>query len=668
MHIFYQSLGVRVLLLITGVSVLVFSGLFAANATWQNRSTMQLVSASSDRTADLILMAIEEPMRLGKNEETSHVFQKMAKREQSSHLFLTDFKGNVTYSTNQGALRKDLSSFLGDSGITSMLGTSLAGSEASGRVTLDGKHLLAMTKPIRNEPECHHCHGGSKPVLGAIMVLQDISATLAQADNDKLMSGLISLAGLVLLLGLVTWFMKRAVLRRINSIAANTALVRQGRHDVDFQIKGQDELSGLSRDLAAMVRTIQDQLEYNNSVLSGINVPLFVTDKTGEFCFVNEPLSVILGQKQADLVCRHADVTLSEGGAPVTIATEVMTTGMAASGKILYERADGTIFPLHHEVSPLRGAQGQTMGVIGVFMDLTDEEQAKVHIEEQRVKLMDVAREIAEVASSLADAAAELSSQMEALTGSVEQTAAETSNLTLAMDQMNDTVSDVAKNAGETAKASDTAHQVALKGGEDVSRTAEETRTVASRAQNLADSLTELNQRAMNIGKVMDVVGDIADQTNLLALNAAIEAARAGEAGRGFAVVADEVRKLAEKTMHATAEVAQAVREIQEGTSTVAGGMAGTRESVEHAASMAEHSGRIFADIVSQSDRIADMIRSIASSVEQQSATSETINGNVAHINSLSQDIFSRIQQAHQGIASVNELSGHLKVLAGKFS
>jgi len=668
MKLFYQSLGVRVLLLITGVSVLVFSGLFAANATWQNRSTMNLVSSSSDRTADLILMAIEEPMRLGKNEETSHVFQKMAKREQSSSIFLTDFKGNVTYSTNEAALRKDFVSFLGEPSVPAMMSRTLAGTEASGRMEKGGKQFLTMTKPIKNEPECHHCHGASKPVLGAIVVMQDISSTMAQAETDKLMSGLISLAGLVLLLVLVTWFMRRAVLRRIQSIATNTSLVRQGRHDVDFSIRGQDELSGLSRDLAAMVRTIQDQLEYNNSVLSGMNIPLFVTDKSGDFCFVNAPLSVILGQKQAELICRNADITLSEGGAPVTIATEVMTTSVAASGKILYERADGTIFPLHYEVSPLRGAQGQAMGVIGVFMDLTDEEQAKVEIEEQRIKLVEVAREVRTVSSSLSEAAGELSTQMQALTQSVEQTAAETSNLTMAMDQMNDTVIDVAKNAGETARVSDTANQVAKTGGEEVSRTAQETRTVASRAQSLADSLSELKERAMNIGKVMDVVGDIADQTNLLALNAAIEAARAGEAGRGFAVVADEVRKLAEKTMHATAEVAQAVKEIQEGTSTVAGGMAGTSESVEKAAGMAEHTGKVFSDIVAQSDRIADMIRAIASSAEEQSATSETINGNVAHINSLSQDIFSRIQQAHQGIASVNELSAQLMVLAGKFS
>jgi methyl-accepting chemotaxis protein len=668
MRLFYQSLGVRVILLVTAVTVFVFAGLFLANSIWQSRSTMQLVSASSNRTADLILMAVEEPMRLGKNTQTAQVFEKVANRDSAARIFLTDFKGNITYSTDTNSLRKDITAFLNDQNVSALVSKGLQGAEGSGQTALEGKHFLAMTKPIRNEEECHHCHGTSKAILGTIVVLQDISPTLAQAGQDQLMGGIISLAGLVLLLTLVTWFMKRAVLRRINAIASNTALVRQGRHDVDFSMKGQDELSGLSRDLAAMVSTIQDQLEYNKSVLSGINIPLFVTDNKLEFCFVNANLAAILGSNEADLLCRHADTTFSEGGTPVTLVAQVMDSGVAASGKLLFERADGVFFPLHYEISPLRGAKGQAMGVIGVFMDLTEEEEAKVRMEEQRASLMEVAHEVMEVSAKLSNAAVELTGHMEALTQSVEQTAAETSNLTLAMDQMNDTVTDVAKNATETAKASDMAHQVARDGGEEIGRTATETKQVAARAEELAGSLGDLKERAMNIGKVMDVVGDIADQTNLLALNAAIEAARAGEAGRGFAVVADEVRKLAEKTMHATAEVAQAVLEIQDGTSRVAGGMAGTKESVEHAAGMAERSGHVFADIVAQSNRIADMIRSIASSAEQQSATSETINDNVSHINVLSQDIFSRIREAHQRIAAVRDLSQHLSDLADKFS
>ena len=668
MRLFYQSLGVKVILLVTIVTVVVFSGLFLANSTWQRSSTMLLMQTGSDRTADLILMAVEEPMRLGKNEETAMVFEKVAGHDKASRIFLTDFKGNITYSTEKGSLRKDASVYLSSQTVAALVSNSLHGADGSARAEMDGKQYMAMSKHIPNEPECHHCHGASKKILGAVLVMQDISATVARNDRDRLMGGAISLAGLVLLLTLVTWFMRRAVLNRIKSIAEKAALVRQGRHDIDFSMDGQDELCGLSNDLAGMVRTIQDQLQYNKSILQGMNIPVFVTDADGNFCFVNPPLAKILGDEESSLACRNADVTLSAGGAPVTLAYEVISSGEHASGKIHYERGDGTIFPLHYEISPLRGSNGGNVGVIAVFMDLTEEEHAKMAIEQQRADLMEVAKEVRIVAERLSAESHELTSHMQALASSMDETASQTKSLTRAMEHMNAAVLDVAQNASETSAVSVQAQEVAKEGGQEVGQTVSETRTVASRAAHLAGSLGSLTERAMNIGKVMDVVGDIADQTNLLALNAAIEAARAGDAGRGFAVVADEVRKLAEKTMQATAEVAQAVKEIQDGTSSVADGMAGTKQSVEHAAGMAERSGEVFAQIVAQSDRIADMIRAIAHTAEEQSSTSEDINDSVAHINSLSHDVAARVQEASQRICAVRDMSQQLSDLAQRFS
>ncbi|NMC49915.1 MAG: chemotaxis protein, partial [Desulfovibrio sp.] len=143
--------------------------------------------------------------------------------------------------------------------------------------------------------------------------------------------------------------------------------------------------------------------------------------------------------------------------------------------------------------------------------------------------------------------------------------------------------------------------------------------------------------------------------------------ARAGEAGRGFAVVADEVRKLAEKTMLATTEVADAIRDIQGSTRTVVTGMDETKAKVELTADMAEKSGSVLQQIVDQSDRIADMVRNIAAASEQQSSTSDEVNQSVSHINELSQDISRQIQEANQRIAGVRDLSQHLAALVERF-
>ena len=165
----------------------------------------------------------------------------------------------------------------------------------------------------------------------------------------------------------------------------------------------------------------------------------------------------------------------------------------------------------------------------------------------------------------------------------------------------------------------------------------------------------------------MSVINDIADQTNLLALNAAIEAARAGDAGRGFAVVADEVRKLAEKTMTATREVDAAITAIQQSAREAVTEMGNTRERAGHTGTMAENAGRVLGQIVSESDSIADMVRSIATAAEQQSSTSEEINLNVNGINELSQGISQRIAQANDAIQEVAAMAGKLSGLVEKF-
>ena len=180
---------------------------------------------------------------------------------------------------------------------------------------------------------------------------------------------------------------------------------------------------------------------------------------------------------------------------------------------------------------------------------------------------------------------------------------------------MNATVLEVAKNAGQAAEVTAKARQNAQEGSEIVRKLAVTTQEIMTNAKQSLEDMGALGKRAEGIGQVLNVISDIADQTNLLALNAAIEAARAGEAGRGFAVVADEVRKLAEKTMAATKEVGEAIQGIQVDTKKNYDNVEHSVRAIGDASAQAQHSGEALLEIVRLVDQAADQVRSIATSL-----------------------------------------------------
>ncbi|KAF0233554.1 MAG: putative methyl-accepting chemotaxis sensory [Desulfovibrionaceae bacterium] len=230
------------------------------------------------------------------------------------------------------------------------------------------------------------------------------------------------------------------------------------------------------------------------------------------------------------------------------------------------------------------------------------------------------------------------------------------------MEEMNATVLEVARNASQAAQSSETAKSKAQEGSRVVGDVVKGIHDVETQALELKREMGTLGTQAEGIGQIMNVISDIADQTNLLALNAAIEAARAGEAGRGFAVVADEVRKLAEKTMTATKEVGDAISGIQQGTRTNIGNVERAVRTIEDATALATKSGEALAQIVTMVDSAADQVRSIAAASEQQSAASEEINRSIEEVSTISSETSQAMNQAAQ---AVSQLAQQAVVLQG---
>ncbi|WP_243545066.1 methyl-accepting chemotaxis protein [Pseudodesulfovibrio tunisiensis] len=669
MQFLNRSLGVKVILLSSLLTILAFTGLFLYNSYSNYTNTLHEVEHAASRVSDMLYMAIEEPMSVGDNEGTERKFEEVAARYADLRAYLVDYKGEITYSTDPEAVRGDIMKVRSENGLPGMIRESLkSGTEGGELMDISEKLNFAEVKAVPNSPRCYHCHGKSRKILGAMVITVDVSPQFNSLKDNQVRSAGISVLGVISLLTALIIFMRRSVVNRISAIAASTEEVSKGNLDAEFAVKGQDEIGRLSRYLGEMVDQIKDQLQYNKSVLSGIIVPLFVTDAEERLRFVNQPLLDILGQDEDGILGRAVpDVFECEPGEETCDAAHVIESGTTLTGNFRYVRADGTAFPLHFEASPLKDADGRTVGAICVLIDLTREEEDRRNIEAQRRNLLEVATEVTQVANSLNSASDLLSERMRELARGVDTSADQTGQVATAMEEMNATVLEVAKNASETADASGQANKVAVDGGDVVRKTVVEINSVATTTENLAGALGELSSRAENIGQVMGVINDIADQTNLLALNAAIEAARAGDAGRGFAVVADEVRKLAEKTMQATKEVEGAISLIQQSTTDVVREMDTARERVVNTSGMAQQAGEVLDQIVTHSNSIADMVRGIATAAEQQSSTSDEINNSVTHINELSQEVLAGIRESSEGIEEVSRMARQLAELVAKF-
>ncbi|WP_272701705.1 methyl-accepting chemotaxis protein [Desulfovibrio sp. Fe33] len=665
-----RSLGVKLIVLSSLLTILAFAGLFAYSSISTKDHTLKEVALAAERVADMLYIAIEDPMSKGDNDGTEIKFLQMAERYPDIKVYLTDYKGEITYSTESGSIREKIFDARSEAGVPEMVAKGLEEKIAEGDLKeIDGKRHFVEVKSIENNPFCYHCHGRSREILGAMVVAVDVSPQYGALRENQIRSAGISVIGVLALLAALIVFMRRAVVNKITSIASTAEDVAHGNLDARFEVAGTDELGSLSRYLSSMVNRIKDQLQYNQSVLGGIVVPLFVTDADQTLQFVNPPLQAILDLTEDELKGRRVQDVFaceSEDGSTCN-AGEVIALGEPLQGRFLFTRSDGTVFPLLFEASPLKDAEGQTVGVICVLIDLTREEADKKNIESQRQELLVVANEVTQVANKLNEASNILSSRMDELANGVDTSANQTGQVATAMEEMNATVLEVARNAAETAEASDQANKVAASGGVVVGKTVEEINSVADITEKLAEALASLSSRAENIGQVMAVINDIADQTNLLALNAAIEAARAGDAGRGFAVVADEVRKLAEKTMDATKEVEGAISLIQQSTSNAVKEMDAVKQRVVNTSGMAQEAGGVLDEIVRHSDSIAEMVNGIATAAEQQSATSDEINNRVTQINKLSQEVLSGIRESNQGIQEVSELAGELAGLVAKF-
>jgi len=279
----------------------------------------------------------------------------------------------------------------------------------------------------------------------------------------------------------------------------------------------------------------------------------------------------------------------------------------------------------------------------------------------------DIILEVTRASSEVASASIEIAASSEQLSQGMRNQQKQTSQVSSAVEEISVSVSEVATKAQGAADAANAGGEQARDGGDIVSRAVEGMEVISREVTESAAAVGELGKRGEEIGEVIAVINDIADQTNLLALNAAIEAARAGEHGRGFAVVADEVRKLAERTTQATEEVAESIKAIQGETVRAVERMQTGTSRVDEGVNLARQAGEALTSIVESSQSMATMIESIAAAAEEQSSASNEMSRNVEQINAVTSESTQSVEQASIAATQLSEKAEQLQTLVGRF-
>lgn len=288
-------------------------------------------------------------------------------------------------------------------------------------------------------------------------------------------------------------------------------------------------------------------------------------------------------------------------------------------------------------------------------------------LSEMLKKLNITTHKVKDIANTLSSASYELSASAEQIAASVQEQSSQAGEIASAVEEMSATIVENSKNANYALEEAKRSVEIAKSGGETIKEIIEQMEKVAESVKSLAGVINKLESSSEKIGEIISVIDDIADQTNLLALNAAIEAARAGEHGRGFAVVADEVRKLAEKTVKSTKEIRDIISQIQNSMGTVVKSVDNSLGIVDEGIKKADIANKALYDIITVVENEKDLFNQLASASAQQAATSEQISRNIEMMTTAIQETASGSNQIARAVDDLSRMANELHQILSNF-
>jgi methyl-accepting chemotaxis protein len=449
------------------------------------------------------------------------------------------------------------------------------------------------------------------------------------------------------------------------------AMLFMAREDFKHRFTPLDNFQGDLKNLSAALEALRlrgkTHYDWFHGLVGGMSQPFLLTDTEDKVRFSNDLLREMLEIEGSleEAVYGHtvSEVFYNEIGKTTLISKAMKNREIFRNLELIVNGHKGKKTNVMVAIRYLADSDDQVFGCLGLYYDVTVNRRQEEQIKANSEQVAQTAQQCEKIVAQLKQTAGQLNQEIKLVTERADAQQQRTAESSTVMAQISDSVDHVATNADSASKQAAIASERVKEGAAML----EESVSTIRHAQDLADSLRKdmgaLGKKAEDIGQVLGVIADIADQTNLLALNAAIEAARAGEAGRGFAVVADEVRKLAEKTMTATKEIDTAIKGMQDSTRGNVHHTEVASDAISQGTEMVGNSVNILRDAVNFVQTTVDAVQVIVTATEGQTEAIAHAKQTTEAIHQLATDVFQTMQQSVQVMRGMEEITVHLHTI-----